>query len=153
MSPRARHAIVLALALVIFLGFPRLLVVCSGPHCADRIQLLHATGSCCGDELTADGDGDCASPHDSHSGSLPSDDEEQVLPAGCGCTDVPLAIDEGPAPEPPHFVVNATTAIASVAWQPIAVLTEGTPLALPPPTGPPRTDQRIELLATTLLLL
>jgi hypothetical protein len=135
-------AFVTALA-VLCLGLPRMLVVCTGPHCDARVQFAHAQGGCCDhdheDAASADPDGDgpegpCCEDH-GH------------------CVDQALGIGVGPLPErvgvdrePPPRAQVATTA------PPPGPEVEGTVMR-PPTTGPPRPDPRTALLASTVLLL
>lgn len=150
---RVGQILVLLSLLVLCLGLPRLLVVCSGPHCHGSIEFVHASGSCCQEHHEVEvGCG-------AHEHAQGDDDDgdygegDAAEPSRSGCTDVALSIAEGPLPERITFeLLDAPATDLVDSWlvdppsaQPATVL--------PPPTGPPRTDQRTELLATTVLLI
>jgi hypothetical protein len=139
----AALAVIVALA-VLCLGLPRMLVVCTGPHCDGRIQLAHAQGSCC------DHEHDDAAPSDGPDGDEPGapccDDDGR-------CIDLALAIGIGPLPErtgidreAPPRVQAEPPALPRLPAAALAVLR-------PHATGPPRADRRTALLASTILLL
>ena len=134
----AQVAIWLAL-LVVSLGLSRFLVVCTGPHCHGAIEIAHLAGSCCDHE---------------HEVAAPADELGDQICEGHGqCVDEALGIDIGPLPQQlssPHsdvacFGPSPTAAFLSLWARAVAML--------PPITGPPRTDPRTALLATTTLLL
>ena len=146
-SRPTRQTSVWAILVVLGLSFSRFLVVCTGPHCHGTVEFAHAPGSCCQDhhEIL-----DGRSEHD-HGGDC--DDDDAAKPSRCGCIDATLAIDEGPLPERFRFGFSDTPMVAvSEAW-PEDPPSEQRATVLPPATGPPRTDHRTELLATTLLLI
>jgi hypothetical protein len=124
--------------LVLCLGTTRSLVICTGPHCEGRIEVLHAGGSCC--EHAHDQDAD-----DSHG---------PAISEGCGrCVDVALGIGVGPVPERLSLDEEAPC-----CWLPATSVVPRSPdlhavVLQPPATGPPRTDQRTGLRASTLLLI
>ena len=129
-----------AALLVLSLGLQRLLVVCTGPHCDRKMEFVHATGDCRAHDHEDEGSG--------------ADDRCDVAGEGHGsCVDVALALDTGPVPQrlvldsPGPACVPAAVYLVSESLPPLAAA------VLPPPTGPPRIDQRTELLASTLLLL
>lgn len=134
--------------LVLALGFPRFLVDCSGPHCDGLIKIAGVRGSCC-----------------EHEGRDPQWCEQEQCEASegdlgevaweghCDCTEGVLEIGTGPLPERVSLEHDSQP-----CFQPIDLVLPESPhangLALrPPTTGPPRTDQRTALLASTLLLL
>lgn len=134
-----------AVLLVLSLGLPRLLVVCTGPQCDSQIEFVHASSGCCGHD------------HDSvevDDGEVPAEDGGEAIRDGHGdCVDVALEIGMGPLPQR-----VALDTVSPVCLPPAACFVPRSLPALaaevrPPPAGPPRTDQRTELLASTLLLL
>ena len=154
-SRQVRRISIWAVLLVICLGLPRFLVICTGPHCHGSVEFVHASGSCCRDQHEVEV-GRHSHDHDhdhDHGDEGDSGERESAEPRRCGCTDVAFSIAEGPLPERITFEFHDSPAVDVVdSWL------AGTPRAqlatvLPPATGPPRTDRRTELLATTLLLL
>jgi len=150
-SRQVRQISIWAVLVMLCLGLPRFLVVCSGPHCHGSIEFMHASGSCCQDYHEVEVGCSEHDHGDDEGGDCGEGDSAQ---SSCGgCTDVAFAIDEGPLPEKVTFEFGDAPLLAVVdsghtfspRTQPATVL--------PPATGPPRTDQRTELLATTLLLI
>jgi hypothetical protein len=131
------------------LVMPRALVLCTGPHCQGSIEFVHAPGSC-GDGDHASGGGCCAHAHsDDQSGER--GDGDCAEPNGGGCSDVAVAIDEGPQPQRITFEFADAPLVPQLdTWLPYTPrLVAGTELTRT--TGPPRADQRTQLLATTVL--
>jgi len=152
-SRQIRQISILAVLLMLCLGLPRFLVVCSGPHCHGSIEFVHASGSCCQDHHEVEVG--CGAHEHAHGEDNGGDcgDGETAEPSRCGCTDVAFSIAEGPLPERITFEFHDAPAVDVVdSW--LAYTPSAQPdTVLPPATGPPRTDQRTELLATTLLLI
>ncbi len=152
-SLQVRQISIWAVLLMLCLGLPRFLVVCTGPHCHGSIEFVHASGSCCQDHHEVEVG--CAAHEHAHGEDDGGDcgDGETAEPSRCGCTDVAFSIAEGPLPERITFEFHDAPAVDVVdSW--LAYTPNAQPdSVLPPATGPPRTDQRTELLATTLLLI
>lgn len=151
MSRQTRQISIWAVLLVFSLGLSQFLVVCTGPHCRGTIEFVHASGSCCQDHHEVQ-DGCGEHDHgDDDGGECGEGDSAE--PSRCGCTDVAFAIDEGPLPARITFEFSDAPVVAvldsCIAHSP----SEQPATVLPPATGPPRTDQRTELLATTVLLI
>ncbi|HZN37445.1 MAG TPA: hypothetical protein VFD82_01505 [Planctomycetota bacterium] len=136
----ALRTLALVALLVLGLGLPRLLVICIHADGIGRVEFVHAAGACCAQEQH-------------HGGACCADDGSAELAApGRGCEHVDFAIELAPPPAgqdhhdepPPVFGWIQERATAR---------TSGTTVPHPPATGPPRTDQRTLLRATTLLLL
>lgn len=127
--------------LVLSLGLPRLLVLCSGPHCDQRIEFAHHGRHRAEPEqhghggATGSGDSACADHDD--------------------CTDRALGEGLVPAPLPRTVVLPPHDLSCPVTTPP--VLEElprwSAQVRHQPATGPPRLDQRTELIASTLLLI
>lgn len=148
LSRQPRQFSIWAVLLVLCLGLPRFLVVCTGSHCQGSVEFVHAPGSCCEDHHEVpDGCRECEHDDGDCGGG------DSVEPSRCGCTDVALVIDEGPLPERLTFEFSDAPVIAVLDSWPAYSPSEQRVAVLPPATGPPRTDQRTELLATTLLLI
>lgn len=129
----------------------RFLVICTGPHAQGSVEFAHAAGSCCGDHHEAhDGCGDDHRVGDSDGGNVHGDHAESSRGR---CWDVPLAIDEGPLPERVTIDLHSDLVVAVLEAWCSGSLQAWFEAVRPPATGPPRTDQRTELLATTLLLI
>lgn len=150
-SRQVRQISIWAVLVMLCLGLPRFLVVCTGPHCHGSIEFVHASGSCCQDHHEVEVD---CGEHD-HGGDDGGDcgEGDAAEPGRCGCTDIAFAIDEGPLPERVTFEFGDAPVVAVLDEWPTYSPTEKHAAVLPPATGPPRTDQRTELLATTLLLI
>lgn len=150
-SRQVRQISIWAVLFVICLGLPRFLVVCTGPHCHGSVEFVHASGSCCQDLHAVEVD--CGPHEHDHGDEGDCGDRESAEPSRCGCTDVAFSIAEGPLPERITFEFHDCPAVDVVdSW--LAYTPSAQPATvLPPSTGPPRTDQRTELLATTLLLI
>jgi hypothetical protein len=152
-SRQARQISIWAVLFVLCLGLPRFLVVCTGPHCQGSVEFVHAPGSCCQDHHEVP-DGCSGHEHgDNDADGGDCGEGESAEPSRCGCTDVAFVIDEGPLPERITFEFSDAPVVAVIDSWPDYRPTEHLAAALPPATGPPRTDQRTELLATTLLLI
>jgi len=148
---QVRQISIWSVLFVICLGLPRLLVVCTGPHCHGSVEFVHASGSCCQDPHAVEVG--CGPHEHEHGDEGECGDPESAEPSGCGCTDVAFSLGEGPLPERITFEFHESPA-ADVADSWLAYTPTAQPATvLPPATGPPRTDQRTELLATTLLLI
>lgn len=152
-SRQARQISIWAVLFVLCLGLPRFLVVCTGPHCQGSVEFVHAPGSCCQDHHEVS---DGCSEHEHGDNDADGGDcgeGESAEPSRCGCTDVAFVIDEGPLPERITFEFSDAPVVAVLDVSPAYSPSEQRAAVLPPATGPPRTDQRTELLATTLLLI
>lgn len=150
-SRQVRQTSIWAVLLVICLGLPRFLVVCNGPHCHGSVEFVHASGSCCNDhhELRSS----CGTHDDDHGDEGDCGEGESAEPGRHNCTDVAFSIAEGPLPERITFEFHDGPAVDVVdSWIAYSPSVQPAPV-VPPATGPPRTDQRTELLATTLLLI
>ena len=142
------RALALVALLVLGLGLPRLVVICIHADGIGRVEFAHAAGACCAQELqqpawACRAQHACCSQHD---GGIPMARPDH------GCEHVDFAIELAPPPagfahhdEPPPVV--GCTQDGATARSP------GTTVRHPPATGPPRTDRRTLLRATTLLLL
>lgn len=132
-----RTAATLAL-LVLVLGLPRLLVLCEHECGHVSLTFAHGPGACCHEPAPAAAD-------DGHAGPRTRPDD--------GCDHTELAVDLAPAPRPATKAVPDT---APTCCLPPAATPSLPALRAPPrrpdPTGPPRTDRRSALRATTLLL-
>lgn len=149
-SRQVRQISIWAVLFMLCLGLPRLLVVCTGPHCQGSIEFVHASGSCCEDRHEVQ---DGCREHDHGEGGGDCGEGDSVESGGCGCVDIAFSIGEGPLPERVTFEFHDAPVAASVDSWPAYMPREQFATELPPSTGPPRTDQRTELLATTLLLI
>ena len=150
-SRQVRQISIWAVLFVICLGLPRFLVVCNGPHCHGSVEFVHASGSCCKDhhELRSS----CGTHDHDHGDEGDCGEGESAEPGRHNCTDVAFSIAEGPLPERITFEFHDGPAVDVVdSWIAYSPSAQPAPV-LPPATGPPRTDQRTELLATTLLLI
>jgi hypothetical protein len=126
--------------LILILGLQSVLVVCSGPHCAGRIELAHAAGSCCQEHHTDLDHGD--------------DGEGADLAAGHGrCTDVAFPTEPALRPATPtaEREQQKSPVTLTIAEYADRVTTAAAPR--PPTTGPPRADRRTALRANTVLRL
>lgn len=152
--------------MVLALGLPRFLVVCNGPHCDGHIELTHRSGSCCDREHQAHADDERAHEETAHRDAcLPDEgcehqgcgerdaDGDRACQGHRGCVDVALGLDTGPLPE--RVVLEHDDPPCAVAIDGVAParLRFATTVVRPPPTGPPRIDQRTALRASTVLLL
>jgi hypothetical protein len=125
-----------AALLVLSLGLPRFLVVCSGPHCDVRIELAHPSGNC----------------DHSHGGASDEDQGDAYCKDLGQCVDAALGLATGPLPE--RVVLGQPNLVCAGMVTPFSLdCPVHYAVSRPPTTGPPRTDQRTELLASTLLLL
>lgn len=150
-SRQVRQISIWAVLFMLCLGLPRLLVVCTGPHCQGSIEFVHASGSCCEDHHEVQGG--CGEHDHGEDDRRDCGEGDSVESGGCGCVDIALSIGEGPLPERVTFEFHAASVVAVVdSWLGYKPR-EQFVMELPPSTGPPRTDQRTELLATTLLLI
>lgn len=161
----ARPLVIWAALLVLCLGLPRQLVLCTGPHCHGVIEWLHASGACCAGhhersapaapkhEATAvDSHRGCCGAHD-HDHDLGDEREDDTLRADHhGCHDVPLALDEGPLPE--RTQLGAEPALLPPAiWPTFVPAPRENAALLPPTTGPPRPSRLLACRSTTVLQL
>ena len=98
-SRQIRQISILAVLLMLCLGLPRFLVVCSGPHCHGSIEFVHASGSCCQDHHEVEVG--CGAHEQDHGDDDGGDcgEGDAAEPSRCGCTDVAFSIAEGPLPE------------------------------------------------------
>lgn len=147
---QARQVSIWSVLFVLCLGLTRFLVVCTGPHCQGSVEFVHASGSCCQDHHEVQGG---CSEHDHGDDHDDCGEGDSAEPGRCGCTDVAFAIGEGPLPERITFESSDAPVVAVLGAWPTYSPSEPHVAVLPPATGPPRTDQRTELLATTLLLI
>lgn len=150
-SRKAAQVCTWLVALVLCLGLPRFLVVCSGPHCLGNVEFAHAKGSCCDGHHS---DRSIAGSGPRSHGEAPAPGEDSITAQGCGCSDVPLAFEQGPLPS--RFagnLGNPETVTCVSAHTAIHAASEVRSVHVPPATGPPRTDSRTALLATTVLLI
>lgn len=132
------------LLLPLVLGLDRFLVVCHGPHCDARVEVVHASGSCCGHEHEYEHE------HDAAPGSTSGDLEI----AGCHgeCVDTALLIGTAPVPRSSHDLPTPPAVATEIA----RAFDEGVDAVgslRPPGTGPPRISLRNLLVTTTVLLL
>lgn len=148
LSRHTRHLLVWAVLLVTCCVLPRALVVCSGPHCESRIEFVHAGGACC-DHAREPVDA-CAGQHH---GECDDDGEHPTKHSRCGCTDVPIAIDEVPLPQRVTLTLGHPPALLEIEPPPTIATRDDLQFELPPATGPPRVDRRTELRRTTVLLI
>jgi hypothetical protein len=135
------RTLALVALLVLGLGLPRLFVICIHADGIGRVELVHAAGACCATEHHHAADACCAD-HGGAGHATPSR----------GCEHVHFAVELAPPPtgqdhhdEPPPAIGWVQDCATARSW--------GTTVPHPPATGPPRTDQRTLLRATTLLLL
>lgn len=135
--------VALLAAMVLLLGLPQVLVLCVHHDGDASLEWAHPEGTCCHHDATVEGR--VASEGDV--------DETPVIAPGGSCEHDTLAIDIAPPPQPE----TATAAPLHLAFAIAPFVTpapmERTTTRRPPPTGPPRTDPRTELRATSLLLL
>lgn len=144
-TPRTwTHLTAVLALLVLSLGLPRLLVLCSHADGSSSLTFAHPAGSCCHDHTlvpaTVDaahagtpGGGTQAEPHDH-------------------CNHSELGIELMPAPRPATYAPPVPTLVGdfvAVGVPPASPRAHPSP---PPATGPPRIDRRTALRATTLLL-
>ena len=124
------------LALLV-LGFPGSLVVCRGPHCDRKIEVAHSADSCCESDAQHRAPGDTG----------------ETASEGHGCDDTVLGLLTGPLPERVSVDPDDRPAPQSTAAGSAESFRRDGSALLPPTTGPPRTDRRAALLASTVLLL
>lgn len=136
--PLSMHTAVLA-ALVLLLGLPRLFVLCTHADGDASLEFAHAGGHC-EHEHTVHGGGTPAAPH-----------EDGDVAPGCSCEHDSLAIDLAPAPRP-DTQADSLPAIGEALPRERPAPALRTPPHHPPATGPPRTDQRVALRASSQLL-
>lgn len=158
----ARPLGIWAALLVLCLGLPHQLVLCTGPHCHGVIEFVHASGSCCAEhhdrsgnapaqDTTAASHHGCCGAHDHDRGGDEREDDE-LRPDRHGCHDVPLALDEGPLPERTPLVAELA-ALPPAAWPLPGRAPRERAALLPPSTGPPRPSHLLACLETTVLQL
>jgi hypothetical protein len=155
---RVIAALAFATLFVLCLGLPRLLVVCRhGPDASLELahfSVDHRAGGCCQGHGPGHG-----RPHRTDHGRearLP-EREPGGAPAaapGDSCEHSSLAIElnEPPRPHRPG-IPDAPPAVASLPPVPPSAPQSRDADRLPPSTGPPRTDARTALLASTVLLI
>ncbi len=127
------------LMLVALLGPHTHWSICLTGNCDARIETAAAHCSCCHDDAAED-------DRDEGDGS-----NRGYTCADC-CVDLAMAIDEGPMPRP--VIAPTIEHEELVAVLPVAVPAAGSAVAarlLGHDTGPPRTDRRTDLIATTIL--
>lgn len=136
----ARSLAAMAL-LVLLLGLPRILVMCSEEGEAPHLAFAHAPGACC--------------EHDHERGDVaPPDDGTPVLRANPRCEHSELAFECAPAPRPDLAkACPPTTCLGSAAACLVVADNPDDEQRHAPATGPPRPDPRLLLRTTTLLLL
>lgn len=138
------------MVLLLCLGWSRLLVVCSGPHCAAahaadrphrhahadvRLEFAHRCACC------------------ERRPGIGADDDGPVARAGHGaCDDVAFDIGAGPLPQRVNIDHPDLPVATSLPMPPAPPLLQVTAVR-PPNTGPPRPDRRTGLRASTVLLL
>lgn len=141
------RALVWASMLVVLLSLPRFLVVCVGPHCERKLELVHASGDCCAHQGAAGSGDTTVDAHDDEDESPSLSDQhpctDQALNLGCGPTPKPFSKDIG---EHPELGLLPAPVVRFPSAQPDVVFT-------PPTTGPPRVDDRTARLSTTVLRL
>lgn len=140
-------------AFVMSLGLHRSLVVCTGPHCESVIEWAHASGDCC---TRSHPEASCAHARCSHSGCdghEGEDGDRELLRPDTGCSDVPLSLPDGPAPERLAFGPPLAASVATVDWLPVALPVVYVVRMHAPATGPPRPAEALERRATTVLLI
>lgn len=149
---RQLYQILIWTVVVMFcVGLPRLLVVCTGPNCHGRLELLHSQGSWL-HHLHENAAGVCQHHQSSGDGVL-RDDGNPTQSSDGGCTDVAYMIDEGPLPERLTLESGDVPLFAGLWPFPCMAPRLRNSTVIPFATGPPRPDPRTELLASTLLLI
>jgi hypothetical protein len=156
------RAAALAALLVLGLGVARVLVFCSGPHCAGRTDFASAACSCC----TAEDRDGCCAPRDGCCGGgraahgerdtgapAPKAPGEVATKRACDCTAVALHLEQGPPPD--RMRVDLPDGGAAVpAPRPTLPHAHAERSAVrPPSTGPPRIGDLLEHRRSILLLL
>jgi hypothetical protein len=132
------RAVAAMAALVLALGLPRLLVLCTNDH-GTHVEFAHAPGACCEHDH-----GDAPSPADGG----PS------LAEHPHCEHTGFAFAVLPAPPPDSHKAPAAMAwLGTIEVPSFALPAHAEVRTRPPATGPPRPDGRCALRATTLLLL
>jgi hypothetical protein len=135
-SPRLARALLALAVAVLALGLPRHLVRCEHADGEAHLEFVHAEGA----HETA------PAP------SLPADDGDAACEAGCEHTVFVVA----PGTQPDHAAAAKAAALSCLGLVPheLPPLHERVAFAwLPPPTGPPRPDERTALRRTIELLL
>ena len=139
---------------VVALGWMQSLIVCKRPCCGGHVKL---TPRCVREgEFTAANRGAapacpcCCARTEQH----PADGSERIQARCCdGCEHVALGVELDLPPHGAGLDDVPPQAFAAMVL-PVAMLGADTaPVPHPPATGPPRTDARVALRATTLLLL
>jgi len=141
MSAARRHQLCLRAALlaavVLLLGLPRLLVLCTHADGEASLEWAHPEGTCC---------------HAPNGSDEPHEPGPALAPGG-SCDHNSLSVDT--APPPPNFAPAPPPLEPAFGAAPFVPAEPPANAALrrPPPTGPPRTDRRAALRSTSLLLL
>lgn len=148
MTAARPHRLLLRVALlaatVLLLGLPQVLVLCVHHGGDASLEWAHPEGTCCHHDATGNG------PVAGEGGAT---DETPGIAPGGGCEHDSLAIDLAPPPQPDAATAAPLHFAFAIAPFVTPSPTERATMRRPPPTGPPRTDARTELRATSLLLL
>ncbi|MGE3173517.1 MAG: hypothetical protein AB7O97_12910 [Planctomycetota bacterium] len=145
----AAAALLLPVLLVLVTGLPRLLVVCSGPHCEARIEWAHIGERCCAPAPAAPAESMCCG----HEGHGDPDHGPELRAGHDDCVDSALPFGYGPLPRGPHPAPAVAPAVdGAMAFLLPTPRTAHATTRHPPATGPPRPDPRTEHKATTVLL-
>lgn len=167
-----------AALLVLCLGLPHQLVLCTGPHCGGALEFVHASGACCAshherseraparDAVVTTASCGCCDHGDRHldggerdGGERDGGDPDGGDPDGdslCqdhhGCHDLPLAVDEGPLPERSELAA-AVAQLPPACWSPMLPMPREAVQLPPPATGPPRPPDLLVCRSTIVLQL
>lgn len=141
--------------LVLLLGLPRFLVLCTNDAHGSHVEFAHVSGACCEhdhDHGVGGGGDDGGGDDGGHDGDGRGEREPASAPNPL-CEHVEWLIDAAPTPR------TAADDAPPPAWLGAAPVprfvraSETRAVVLPPATGPPRRDRRLLLRETTLLLL
>lgn len=139
----ARKSFAALALLVVLLGLPRFLVLCTAEGEAPHLDFAHAPGDCC-EHAHATGHDEAPTPAEGTA----------ARPAAPHCEHSEFASELAPAPRPLHApAAPPTVALWTTAPPPLASRADAALRHRAPSTGPPRPGPRWSLRTTTLLLL
>lgn len=155
---------------MLLMGYLRVFVICSGPHCGGEVELVHSSAACCGavhedhDEadcldlgsvdhsspgLESSADECCGDEGDAHE---ERGDGPLLSAAHVGCSDAALSAAVGPLPKQVELILQALATRASLPRLALGSFVAGASRdSYGSRIEPPRNDQVESLLATTIL--
>lgn len=162
-----RPIVIWAALLVLCLGLPHQLVLCTGPHCDGALEFVHASGACCASHhersepapvreavvVAPCGRCDHGDSHQDCERREDGDPDGDALRQGHhGCHDLPLAVDEGPLPKRSELAA-AVAQLPPACWSPMPPMPREAVQLPPPATGPPRPPELLVCRSTIVLQL